>query len=310
MSSSDASAEAMSFLYFPGCSMKASGIAYEESVLTLFRLLDIPLEELEDWNCCGATSYMSIDEGAASILAARNLHLASQGGSRDLVVPCAACFLVLRKTQEHVRKYPATREYVNEALRSAGLPPLQVEGVRVRHPLEVLYHDVGVERIHSQAVRRWQGGPVACYYGCQAVRPYSEADRADSPMRMDELLRAVGVPTVDYSLKTRCCGGSLTGTIHEVGIRLNHILLKEAVRSGAQAIATLCPLCQFNLDVYQSEMRGDGVKRFDLPVLFFTQVLGWALGGDDESLGLQRAVSGRDLLKKWFKAEELAETHA
>ena len=308
MFSSNTAKEPKSYLYFPGCTLKASGIAYEESVLTLFRLLNLPLEELEDWNCCGATSYMSIDEGAAFILAARNLHLARQAGGRDVVVPCTACFLALRKTQEYVRKYPPIREHVNEALRRAGLPPL--DGVQVRHPLEVLYHDVGVDQIRSRAVRQWQGGPVACYYGCQAVRPYAEADRADNPMRMDELLRAVGVPTVEYSLKTRCCGGSLTGTIHEVGVRLNQILLREAVRSGAQAIATMCPLCQFNLDVYQSEMREDGGRSFDLPVLYFTQVLGWALGGDYKSLGLRRAVSGRNLLKEWFRAEKLAGTYA
>src|SRR5512136_510884 len=103
-------------------------------------------------------------------------------------------------------------------------------------------------------------------------------------MRMDELLQAVGVPTVDYSLKTKCCGGSLTGTIHEVGIRLNYILLKEAVRKGAEAIVTICPLCQFNLDAYQSEIASKTGEAFDVPILYFTQVLGWALGGDPKSL--------------------------
>lgn len=307
MLSSNATKERKSYLYYPGCSLKSSGVAYEESVLTLFRLLNLPLEELEDWNCCGATSYMSVDEGAAFILAARILHLARQAGGRDVVVPCTACFLVLRKTQEYVRKYPAIREHVNEALRHASLPPL--EGVAVRHPLEVLYNDVGVEEIRSKAIRRWRGGPVACYYGCQAVRPYAEADRAHNPMRMDELLQAVGVPTVDYPLKTKCCGGSLTGTIHEVGVNLNYLLLKEAARKGAQAVATMCPLCQFNMDVYQSEMHGNAAYRLDLPILYFTQILGWALGGDFRALGLHRAISGRSLLDEWFMAEERAESH-
>ncbi len=115
--------------------------------------------------------------------------------------------------------------------------------------------DVGLERIRSKVVRHWRGGRVACYYGCQLVRPYAEADRPHDPTRMDELLQAVGVPTVDYSLKTKCCGGSLTGTIHEVGVRLNYILLKEAARKGAEAIVTICPLCQYNLDAYQAEIR-------------------------------------------------------
>ena len=295
------------YLYFPGCTMKATGVAYEESVLTLFRLLDLPLEELDDWNCCGATSYMSIDERAAFVLSGRNLSLAHQAGPRDLVVPCTACFLMLRKTQEYVRKYPAIRQEVEGALQHAGIPPMGP--VRVRHPLDVLYSDVGVERIRALATRRWHGGRVACYYGCQALRPYAEADQAYNPMRMDELLQAVGVPTVDYPLKTKCCGGSLTGTIHQVGVRLNYILLKEAVRRGAQGVATMCSLCQFNLDAYQSEMREEAHEVFDVPVVYFTQILGWALGGDFRSLGLHRSIAGRNLIDQWFTVPKEVEAY-
>jgi len=128
-------------------------------------------------------------------------------------------------------------------------------------------------------------------------------------MRMDRLLQAVGVPTVEFPLKAKCCGGSLTGTIHPVGVRLNYILLKEAVRRRAQAIATMCALCQFNLDAYQSEMREEAQEAFDIPVLYFTQILGWALGGDFRSLGLHRGISGRNLLNQWLTMEKHAETY-
>jgi heterodisulfide reductase subunit B len=149
-------------------------------------------------------------------------------------------------------------------------------------------------------VRHWHGGRVACYYGCQLVRPYGEADDVHNPTRMDQLLRAAGVPTVEFALKTKCCGGSLTGTIHPVGVRLNYILLKEAARKGAKAIATVCPLCQYNLDAYQAEIRAETGEALDLPILFFTQILGWALGGDLRSLGLHRAISGRRTIDEWF----------
>ncbi len=297
-----------SYLYFPGCSMKATGAAYGESVLTLFRLLDVQLDELEDWNCCGATTYMSIDERAAFILSGRNLSLAHKAGPRDLVVPCSACFLILRKTQEYVRQYPELRDEVEGALKQAGLPPMGP--VNVRHPLDILFNDIGVEAIRAKVKNKWHGGKVACYYGCQALRPYPEADGAYNPMRMDKLLQAVGVTTVDYPLKTKCCGGSLTGTIHSVGARLNEILLKEAVRKGAQAVATMCPLCQFNLDAYQSEMPANGHGTLDVPVLYFTQILGWALGGDFRSLGLQRCIGGHDLIGQWFAAPQEVEVHA
>ena len=290
--------------YFPGCSLKGTGAAYEESLLELFRVLDLKLDELGDWNCCGATSYMSIDEHSAFMLAARNLSLAHQEKRQELVAPCSACYLVLRKTQDYIERYPEIGREVSAALGNVGLKVLT--SIRVRHPMEVLYHDVGVTRLHAGVKRQWQGGPVACYYGCQLVRPYGEADCDSNPMRMDELLRAVGVPTVDYSLKTKCCGGSLTGTTHSVGVQLNYILIKEAARKGAQAMVTVCPLCQYNLDAYQAEIRRTSGEALEMPVLYFTQILGWVLGGDPEALGFGRAISARKTIGQWFPKHEVA----
>jgi heterodisulfide reductase subunit B2 len=291
----------MSYAYFPGCSLRSTGVAYEESMLTLFRLLDLRLEEIPDWNCCGATSYMSIDERASYLLSARNLALAHAAGEREVVAPCSACYLVLRKTQDAVAHYPQVCERMEASL-GAGTTAT-ISQVRVRHPLDVLYRDVGPDRIRARTVRTWRGGPVACYYGCQVVRPFPEADRAHDPVHMDELLRAAGIPTVAYGLKTKCCGGTLTGTMHEVGLRLNYILLKEAARKGARSLATLCPLCQYNLDAYQREIRRDTGEPIDMPVLYFTQVLGWMLGANARELGLQRSIAGRKLVEQWFASE-------
>jgi heterodisulfide reductase subunit B len=182
--------------------------------------------------------------------------------------------------------------------------------VRVRHPLEVLFTDVGEARIAESVKRRWSGGRVACYYGCQAVRPYAEVDEAYGPTRMDELLAAAGIPTVEYPVKTQCCGGSLTGTIAAVGKELNCILLNEAERKGAQAIVTICPLCQFNLDVHQAEIRGRTGATFDLPILLLPQILGWALGGGWRALGLHRAISGRRLLGQWLSTPAERDAYA
>lgn len=295
------------YLYFPGCSLKGTGVAYEESLAVLFRLLGLKLLELEDWNCCGATSYMSIDESRAFQLAARNLSLASRTGKADMLAPCSACYLVLRKTQDYMGKYPAIRAQVEASLRSAGLPP--PDGIKIRHPLEMMHKDLGTAAVKAKAVRKWKGGPVVCYYGCQAIRPYYEVDRPVHQSRMEELFEAAGIPTVDFALKTKCCGGSLTGTIHEVGLRLNYILLKEAARKGAQALVTICPLCQFNLDAYQAEIRKTYHENLDLPILYFTQVLGWVLGGEFRALGLQRCISGGRTIRQWFSAGKEATVH-
>ena len=287
--------------YIPGCSLRATGVAYEESLLALFRRLDLALDEIPDWNCCGATSYMSIDEGSAFLLSARNLVQARQAGASEVVAPCSACYLVLRKTQDYVARYPEIGRQVEAELGAGSLDA--VKAVAVRHPLDVLYRDVGPEKIKAAVARPWRGGPVACYYGCQLVRPYAEADRAHDPVHMDELLHAAGVPTVEWPLKTKCCGGTLTGTMHDVGVRMNYILLKEAARKGARSLATLCPLCQYNLDAYQGEIRRQTGERIDLPVLYFTQVLGWVLGAGIEELGIHRGIAGRKLTEEWFATE-------
>jgi heterodisulfide reductase subunit B len=275
----------MKYSYFPGCSLKGLGRAYEESLLPVMRHLGVDLRELEDWNCCGATAYMSVDEEEACVLAARNLALAENHECLDLLTPCSACYLVLNKTQHNLREFPSVRKTVENALQSVGLP--YADRVHVRHPLDVLFHDVGVEAIRQKVVRPLTGLKVAPYYGCQVVRPYSTFDEAWNPITMDRILEALGAEVLPYPLKTKCCGGSLTGTIPKVGLRLSYILLKEAVRRGADVIATICPLCQFNLDAYHAQIEKMwGPAR--IATVYFTQLMGLAFGMDPKILGLRR----------------------
>ncbi len=274
----------MTYSYYPGCSLKGTGRSYEESLLGTFRALGLGLDEIDDWNCCGATAYMSVDEDKAIALAARNLAIAEPAG-RDLVVPCSACYLVLEKARKHMREYPETRKRVCGALEGTGLR--YGDSVKIRHPLEVLLNDVGVEGLKKAVKRPLKGVKVAPYYGCQIVRPFSNFDHQVYPVVMDRLLEACGAEVVYYPLKTRCCGGSLTGTIEEAGQRLAYILLHEAEKRGANVVATLCPLCLFNLDSYH----GSITKRFgqvSVPTVYFTQLVGYALGCSYEELGLWR----------------------
>ena len=276
----------MKYSYYPGCSLKGTGKAFEESILPVFKALGAELAELPEWNCCGATAYMSVDEIKAAALAGRNLALAEKAGA-DLVAPCAACYLVLTKTQKRMEEYPTVRQAVCQALSKNGLS--YAGKVKVRHPLDVLANDIGTDAIAKKVVKPLKGLKVAPYYGCQIVRPYAEFDSQDNPQTMDNLLKAAGAEVVDYPLKTKCCGASLTGTLPEVGVSLVHALLREARRRGADVIATVCPLCQFNLDCFQDKVARK-FEKANIPVVYLTQLLGLALGLPFKELGLHRGV--------------------
>ncbi len=280
----------MNYLYFPGCSLKGSGRAYEESFLAVSKVMEIGISELEDWNCCGATAYMSVSERKSFALTARNLSIAERHADRrgtvDMVAPCAACFLALTKTQKYLAEYEDISSKVHQALDTAGL---SYEGrVRIRHPLDVFLNDIGLEKIKSHIERPLAGMKVACYYGCQIVRPFATFDDQDNPTSMNMIMQALGAETLDWPLKTRCCGGSLTGTIQEVGMRLSYVILHEARRLGADVVATACPLCQFNLECYQKGMNKAYRDKISMPVAYFTQLMGMAFGIGERALGMQR----------------------
>ncbi len=280
----------MKYLYYPGCSLKGTNRAYEESVLASFRALDIEIEELEDWNCCGATAYMAVDEMKSFALAARNLALAERQAPDHptLMAPCSGCYLVLSKTQHYLEEYSEVSRTIDGALQAARLS--YARQVHVRHPLDILIHEIGVQQISSKVRQPLRGLKVACYYGCQIVRPYAAFDDQVNPKTMDHLMRTLGAETVDWPLKTRCCGGSLMGTLPEVGVPLSYILLKEALKRGADVVATACPLCQFNLECYQDKMSRQFKERLEIPVVYFTQLLGLALGVPERQLGMHRLL--------------------
>jgi len=277
----------MKYAYYPGCSLKSSGRAYEESLLKLFAALEIELEELDDWNCCGATAYMSVDETSAAALATRNLALAEKSGL-PLAVPCAGCFGVLRKAGHLQKDYPHIRDQVGRGLRAAGL---EYQGTAdVRHPLQILAQDFGAKAIRAKVKKPLKGLKVACYYGCKLVRPEAPFDDPYDPQTMETLLKSVGARVVEFPLKATCCGGSLTGTMPKIGQDLSYRILHDAKRREADVIATACPLCQFNLECYQDDMRATHPDLQAIPVVYFTQLIGLALGLSPEDMALRRQI--------------------
>jgi heterodisulfide reductase subunit B len=271
------------YAYFPGCSLERMARAYHLSALETARMLDIELEELEDWNCCGATAYFHIDELLAYTLCARNLALAEKKG-RDLIAPCSGCFKNMYFTNAHLRKEPDLADHVNAALEADGLA--FSGAVEVRHLLNVFVEDVGLTEIRSRVTRPLAGLRVAPYYGCQVVRPQKNHEDVEQPRFFEDLLAAIGATPVDYPPRLRCCGGSLIVTHRKAALAMVRDLLQSAVGQQAQVITTVCPLCQINLECYQRHVNRVFGTRFSVPILYFTQLMGLALGIPAERLGV------------------------
>lgn len=294
----------MKYGYYPGCSLEYNAIAYYHSMMAVAPFLGLEFIELDDWNCCGATEYASVALLPSHALVGRNLALAEQqqhnGQSSQLVTPCSACFLNLSKTDRYMADSPDLAEKVNSALTAGGLH-YTPESVRVRHLLDVVINDIGCQVIAGKVTRPLYGLRVAPYYGCLIVRPgFSESfDDPQYPTSLDKLMRTLGAQVVDYRLKTYCCGGHMTQISEAIALELIRRLLKNASECEADAIVTLCPLCQFNLDAYQSAVNEHFGTNFRIPILFFTQMMGLAFGMAPHELGFgKEIVDARPALEK------------
>jgi len=247
----------------------------------------VELQELDDWNCCGATAYFHVDELLAYTLSARNLAMAEKEGL-DVVAPCAACYKNMYFTNAHLKSDPDLAEHINFALEEDNL---HFSGkIAVRHLLEVISQDVGPEEVRSKVSNPLDGLRVAPYYGCQIVRPRKDSEDVEQPHYFEDLLSAVGATPVDYPHKLRCCSGSLLITNRRAALSLVRDLLQSAEHCKAAVIATACPLCQVNLECYQQQVNQEFGTSFSMPVLYFTQVLGLALGISPKRLGIGKEL--------------------
>jgi len=275
------------YAYYPGCSLEKTQRGYDESVREVFAALDQELIEIDDWNCCGATMYMSVKETVSMAVSARNLALAERMGL-DVLAPCSSCFTVLAKTNRVLNSIPEMHRDVNEALAEGGLA--YSGKTAVRHPLDILVNEVGMDAILRKQKRSLDGLKIAPYYGCQIVRPDKGFDDQENPVLLDRLLGAVGGEIVPFPLKVRCCGGMLMTTFEDTALSLNRDLLACAVQNGAEVMVTTCPLCHMNLEAYQDRINARYGTAFALPILYFTQLLGLVLGVSSQRLGLDGSL--------------------
>jgi heterodisulfide reductase subunit B len=285
------------YAYFPGCSLKGSASEYDLSCRAVSAVLGVDLMEVPDWNCCGATDAVyACNPTLAISLSARNLALA---GGMEIVTLCSACFSTLSRTRKLLQGDPRLKERVDEVLREAGL---ELETLpRVRHYLDILINEVGIERIRQFVRVPLKGLRVASYYGCLLVRPphIEGFDDREHPTSMDSIVEALGGKGVHFTDKTRCCGASLALADEGVMMEMTKGILLNAKEAGADCVVTPCPMCHFNLDAKQRDIESRFGVRIGLPILYITQLIGLAFGIEPKRLGLERnIVSPRDLLQK------------
>ncbi|RLD04690.1 MAG: disulfide reductase [Chloroflexi bacterium] len=287
------------YAYFPGCSLEKMALSYHKSSLETTRTLGVELEELEDWNCCGATTYFQFDEVLANTLVARNLAMAEKQGL-DFVAPCSACYKNSYFTNTYMKEDAALSKKINAALE---IDNLQLSGnLKVHHLIDVFVDEVGTEEIKDKVVNPLTELKIAPYYGCQIIRPRKNDENVEDPHFFEEILTAIGADAVNFAYKTRCCGGSLLITNRPAALDMIRILLQNILRSGADIVATACPLCQVNLEVYQTQVNEEFGTDFDIPVLYFTQLMGVALGIAPKKLGIgSELVSALPVLDRFLE---------
>lgn len=278
--------------FFPGCSAHGTARELNESLATVAGALDLVLEEVEDWACCGATSAHSTNHLLGVALPARTLAIAEKQGLKQVMSPCAACFSRLATARHEIQENVGLAQKIQGILDR----PFR-NSVGVRNIVDVFQELIPT--IKEKVVKPLAGLKVACYYGCLLVRPVEAAqfDDAEQPTAMEEVVRALGGEPVEFSHKLVCCGGSLfmssTGSV----IRLGQQIISSAKAAGADVVVVACPLCHSNLDFRQEAMLHRGEP--GLPVLYLAQLTGLALGIDPDKLGLWRHfVSAQPLLRR------------
>jgi heterodisulfide reductase subunit B len=251
--------------YYPGCSLEGTAREYGDSAWAVCQALGIELEELEDWNCCGASSAHSTDDFLSLALPARDLSFADAKGL-DLVAACAACYQRLKAAEKRLTQNP--------------LPDFPYKGqIKIKHLLELCSEEEILQRVREGVKKPLSGLRVACYYGCLVVRPPKVTDATDfeNPQNMDKLMNMVGAESVNWSYKTDCCGAGFTLSRPDIVRKLSGKILDMAMEAGAECIVTCCPMCQANLEMCQGALSRKTGGDYHIPTFYFTELLGIAL---------------------------------
>ena len=276
----------MKYAYYPGCSAESTARDQHVSILEVAKALDIKLVEPKGWTCCGSTPAHHTDKLLSVALPAANL-LKVQETGLDMVVACAACYNRMKVANHEINFNAKIKEEVDNALGKG------YDGsVKVRHFIEILLEDFGIEKLKSRLTHSLNGLKVASYYGCLLVRPneVTNFDNPENPASMDRLIKAMGGEPIDWPHKVECCGGGFALARPDIVVELSGGVLGMAEASGAQSVAVACPMCQVNLDLRQNEINKKKNTNYNLPIVYITQLLGLCLGISPNKLGMKKCV--------------------
>ena len=279
----------MDIAYYPGCSLHGMAHEYDISTRLVCERLGIELHEITDWNCCGATAAHSLDHNLAIGLSGRNLAQVDDMKLNQVTTPCAGCFSRLKTASGELKK----TSMQDEIEKMTGITLAGAKGVQVTHLLQLMIEQIGLEQIQKQVVVLLTGLKLAAYYGCLITRPKAvvQFDDPEQPVSLDRLLQSLGAETVNWSHKAECCGGGFAASATEIVVDLGGQVLEAARQAGAQAIVVACPMCQANLDTRQRAIEADRGIAYNLPIIYFTQLLGLGLGFSAKQMGLNRLLT-------------------
>ncbi|MGB9903693.1 MAG: CoB--CoM heterodisulfide reductase iron-sulfur subunit B family protein [Desulfotomaculales bacterium] len=284
----------MKIAYFPGCCYETSAREYDVSTRAVCSHLGIELVEPYDWNCCGSTAAHSTDRLLALAMAARNLAQVEEMGLGEVTASCALCYQRLAITQAELAE---NEELLAEVNRLTGHSYRAT--VKVKPVLEIIA-GLDEEELRARIVKPLSGFKIAAYYGCLLVRPSKiQVDDPENPQIMDKVMRLAGAETVDWTHKTECCGASLAISNEKIVVQMVARIIKAAALAGADCLVTACAMCHFNLDIRQGKVSRLLGKKYNLPVFYFTQLLGLAMGLSPKEVCVStHFVDTRPLVKK------------
>ena len=287
--------------YYPGCALEGTGHAYDRSTRAVGKELGLDLVEVENWNCCGAMEVKNIDPKLQTYLSSRVMSIASEDMGFDTVMaPCNGCYHNLKKAEYDLTNDPENVAVTERLSEKAGHPTYKPGSVETIHALDWLKRAIGEEGLKERVTHSLKGLKIANYYGCMYTRPrhiFPEKDQGPGsestlqPHFMDDLLEAAGAEIVDYPLKTACCGGAHTLSDSDTSTKLVLNLLEAADECDADVIATECPTCHSGLEMHQIRAETKFGKKTNAKIVYFTQLLGLALGMNARTVGIHENVS-------------------
>lgn len=285
----------MNYLYFPGCTLYTKAKNFDQTARNCSLLLGFELVELPNWTCCGATFPLATDNLMALLPPARILARAKEQGE-ILTTLCAICFNVIKRTNHLLQRDGEKREKINQFME------MNYQGdLKVLHYLEILKQEIGFSTLKEKVKKPLNGIQAAPYYGCMLLRPFEEIgfDDKERPTLFEEFLESLGAKPIDFPYKIECCGSFQSVGSPEVATECAYRILTSAMKQGAEVVVSTCPLCTFNLDQKQSDILKTHLDFKTIPVLYFTQLLGVAMGLDPQALGFhQNAVDPIPFLKR------------